>query len=296
MAPAAGAWPPLGSATGVSLQSSQAGVAAPAHGALAQQPRRTREADRVHARAAQAERIAIYEREYAPAGKAAAKGGYEVGARSEGAGRGAALTAAATPRPPMAAPPRTPFMREVAVLFKRTLTEILRNPALLMMHCVTAAVVGLFCGGIFWKLDTTNVGAQNRLGAPTLTLRRARPSRPRPRRLWPAGAPLRCLPVPRSPARQTHACKRSCARCCGCAVCGCAAPAAAARTAAPHRAVSAEGMREGQAAPPCPVLVSRRRMHGAPPAVVGAGRLGPERVGARAAAQARCSSRWCSWR
>jgi len=227
VAPAAGAWPPLGSATGVSLQSSQAGVAAPAHGALAQQPRRTREADRVHARAAQAERIAIYEREYAPAGKAAAKGGYEVGARSEGAGRGAAQTAAATPRPPMAAPPRTPFMREVAVLFKRTLTEILRNPALLMMHCVTAAVVGLFCGGIFWKLDTTNVGAQNRLGAPTLTLRRARPSRPRPRRLWPAGAPLRCLPVPRSPARQTHACKRSRARCkrrlrvC-CACCSCA--------------------------------------------------------------------------
>jgi hypothetical protein len=116
-------------------------------------------------RAAQAERIAIYEREYAPAGKAAAKGGYEVGARSEGAGRGAAAAAAGTPRPPMAAPPRTPFMREVAVLFKRTLTEILRNPALLMMHCVTSAVVGLFCGGIFWKLDTTNVGAQNRLGA-----------------------------------------------------------------------------------------------------------------------------------
>lgn len=68
----------------------------------------------------------------------------------------------------MRRPPRTPFAREVAVLFKRTLTEILRNPALLTMHCLVSAVVGLFCGGIFWHLDTSNVGAQNRLGAPCL--------------------------------------------------------------------------------------------------------------------------------
>ena len=74
----------------------------------------------------------------------------------------------------MRRPPRTPFAREVAVLFKRTLTEILRNPALLTMHCFVSTVVGLFCGGIFWHLDTSNVGAQNRLGAPRLEVQSCR--------------------------------------------------------------------------------------------------------------------------
>jgi len=103
-----------------------------------------------------------------PSDKETANGGFAVGARQDGVKYPSTTTeaaAVAAAKPPMAAPPRTPFEREVAVLFKRTLTEILRNPALLMMHCVTSFVVGLFCGGIFWHLDTTNVGAQNRLGA-----------------------------------------------------------------------------------------------------------------------------------
>ena len=62
-------------------------------------------------------------------------------------------------------PARTPFGRELAVLFWRTLTEIWRNPSLLAMHCVMAIVMGLLCGGIFYNLKFDIAGAQGRLGA-----------------------------------------------------------------------------------------------------------------------------------
>ncbi len=61
-------------------------------------------------------------------------------------------------------PPRTPITRELAVLYKRTFTEIIRNPTLLLMHCVMALVMGLLCGGIFWHISNDIAGAQNRLG------------------------------------------------------------------------------------------------------------------------------------
>ena len=67
-------------------------------------------------------------------------------------------------------PPRTPIMRELAVLYKRTFTEIIRNPTLLLMHCVMALVMGLLCGGIFWHISNDIAGAQNRLGEATRQL------------------------------------------------------------------------------------------------------------------------------
>ena len=50
------------------------------------------------------------------------------------------------------------------MLYKRTFTEIIRNPTLLLMHCVMALAMGLLCGGIFWKISNDIAGAQNRLG------------------------------------------------------------------------------------------------------------------------------------
>jgi hypothetical protein len=67
-------------------------------------------------------------------------------------------------------PPRAPLARELAVLFWRTLTEIIRNPTLLAMHCAMALVMGLLCGGIFYHIGNDIAGAQNRLGAPTSAL------------------------------------------------------------------------------------------------------------------------------
>ena len=61
-------------------------------------------------------------------------------------------------------PPRSPLTRELAVLYKRTFTEIIRNPTLLLMHCIMALVMGLLCGGIFYHISNDIAGAQNRLG------------------------------------------------------------------------------------------------------------------------------------
>ena len=69
-------------------------------------------------------------------------------------------------------PPRTPITRELAVLYKRTFTEIIRNPTLLLMHCVMALVMGLLCGGIFWHISNDIAGAQNRLGEAAQQMRR----------------------------------------------------------------------------------------------------------------------------
>jgi hypothetical protein len=62
-------------------------------------------------------------------------------------------------------PPRTPLGRELAVLYWRTLAEIVRNPTLLAMHCAMALVMGCLCGGIFLHISNDIAGAQNRLGA-----------------------------------------------------------------------------------------------------------------------------------
>jgi hypothetical protein len=61
-------------------------------------------------------------------------------------------------------PPRTPITRELAVLYWRTLTEIIRNPTLLAMHCAMAVIMGTLCGGIFYHISNDIAGAQNRLG------------------------------------------------------------------------------------------------------------------------------------
>ena len=61
-------------------------------------------------------------------------------------------------------PPRTPLTRELAVLYWRTFTEIVRNPTLLAMHCAMAIVMGCLCGGIFYHMQNDIAGAQNRLG------------------------------------------------------------------------------------------------------------------------------------
>jgi len=74
-----------------------------------------------------------------------------------------------TPSPPRP-PARTPLSREIAVLFWRTLTEIVRNPALLMMHCGMGIAMGALCGGIFFGLKFDIAGAQGRLGAAFFSL------------------------------------------------------------------------------------------------------------------------------
>lgn len=67
-------------------------------------------------------------------------------------------------------PARTSLSRELAVLFWRTLTEIVRNPALLLMHCGMGAAMGALCGGIFFGLKFDIAGAQGRLGAAFFSL------------------------------------------------------------------------------------------------------------------------------
>ena len=68
-------------------------------------------------------------------------------------------------RAPLAKPARTPFLRELAVLFWRAGTEVVRNPALLLMHAAMGASMGVLCGGIFYGLKFDIAGAQGRLGA-----------------------------------------------------------------------------------------------------------------------------------
>jgi ABC-type multidrug transport system ATPase subunit len=70
-----------------------------------------------------------------------------------------ALTSAATapPRPQGAA-------RQLAVMFWRTLVDVVRNPALLALHAGVALAMGVVFGLIFWQLDDDSVGVQNRMG------------------------------------------------------------------------------------------------------------------------------------
>ena len=61
---------------------------------------------------------------------------------------------------------RRGLLRELAILYHRTFTEIWRNPALLMMHCIMSILIGILVGGIFYHVQNDFAGAQNRLGMP----------------------------------------------------------------------------------------------------------------------------------
>ncbi|KAK9811462.1 hypothetical protein WJX72_004287 [[Myrmecia] bisecta] len=56
------------------------------------------------------------------------------------------------------------FQREMAVLFWRSCTEIIRNPTLLALHCGMSVAMGLLAGGIFNQLGFDIAGTQNRGG------------------------------------------------------------------------------------------------------------------------------------
>ena len=55
-------------------------------------------------------------------------------------------------------------VQQLHILFWRTLTDVVRNPALLLMHCVLSVVMGIFCGLIFMNLGMGIAGTQNRAG------------------------------------------------------------------------------------------------------------------------------------
>ena len=54
--------------------------------------------------------------------------------------------------------------RELSVMFWRTLVDIIRNPTLLFLHVALATCTGVVTGAIFYDLDKTSVGVQNRMG------------------------------------------------------------------------------------------------------------------------------------
>jgi ABC-type multidrug transport system permease subunit len=56
------------------------------------------------------------------------------------------------------------FWRQLTVLFWRTLIDIWRNPILLRLHFFMSAFMGIVMGLVFWNVDDTNTGVQNRLG------------------------------------------------------------------------------------------------------------------------------------
>ena len=63
-------------------------------------------------------------------------------------------------------PPRPPgFARQLAVMFWRTFMDIIRNPTLLILHVGIAAIVGVLNGAIFYQVEPTFSGVQNRMGA-----------------------------------------------------------------------------------------------------------------------------------
>ncbi|GBF94737.1 ATP-dependent permease [Raphidocelis subcapitata] len=55
--------------------------------------------------------------------------------------------------------------RECAVLYWRAFTNMRREPRLLMLHLLVALVLGLVVGAVFFQLENTQVGVQNRLGS-----------------------------------------------------------------------------------------------------------------------------------
>ena len=62
-------------------------------------------------------------------------------------------------------PPRgASLVQQLHILFWRTLTDVVRNPALLLMHCALSVMMGIFCGLIFMNLGMGIAGTQNRAG------------------------------------------------------------------------------------------------------------------------------------
>jgi ATP-binding cassette subfamily G (WHITE) protein 2 len=55
--------------------------------------------------------------------------------------------------------------RECSVLYWRAFTNMRREPRLLTLHMVVALALGLVVGAVFFRLDASNVGLQNRLGS-----------------------------------------------------------------------------------------------------------------------------------
>lgn len=77
-----------------------------------------------------------------------------------------ALLSVSSPTPPLPpAPKRASFSMQLAFMCWRTLADVWRSPALLRTHSAVALVAGVLLGAIYWQLDNTNVGVQNRLGA-----------------------------------------------------------------------------------------------------------------------------------
>lgn len=66
---------------------------------------------------------------------------------------------------PVTTPPAAGFWRQLAVMFWRSLVDIVRNPTLLVLHVTIATVAGILVGAIFFQLSFTSVGVQNRMGA-----------------------------------------------------------------------------------------------------------------------------------
>ncbi|KAK2079440.1 hypothetical protein QBZ16_003132 [Prototheca wickerhamii] len=67
-------------------------------------------------------------------------------------------------RAPAPAARRPGFSRQLAVMTWRTGVDILRNPTLLRLHLGIGLLMGLATGAVFWQLDSSNVGVQNRMG------------------------------------------------------------------------------------------------------------------------------------
>ncbi len=52
--------------------------------------------------------------------------------------------------------------RQLGVLFWRSGVDILRNPALLLMHMTMSIVLGLLVGFVYYQTSLEDAGAQNR--------------------------------------------------------------------------------------------------------------------------------------
>ena len=94
-------------------------------------------------------------------------------------------------------PPGASLVQQLHILFWRTLTDVVRNPALLLMHCALSVMMGIFCGLIFMNLGIGIAGTQNRAG----------------------GLQLWCMPLwlhdltTHGPCRHPDVCRRGCLHC-----------------------------------------------------------------------------------
>ncbi|KAL4534698.1 hypothetical protein Ndes2526A_g05580 [Nannochloris sp. 'desiccata'] len=81
--------------------------------------------------------------------------------RSLGINESLSFSSVAVEKPPRPAG----FARQLAVMFWRTSMDIIRNPTLLVLHVGIAAIVGVLNGAIFYQVEPTFSGVQNRMGA-----------------------------------------------------------------------------------------------------------------------------------